>query len=285
MTVSTNASRLRRVVGHSCGCPFGLSSETGLLVTISFSGPDRMDNLLKDHRRPIQTLGCPIQSRLFAIEWASDVAGDSLIQPQPATGDRSNFSITSPPWRSITQERSPERFPILPRTKPINPFFHTICTVPPARLAVVPRYMAFRLEIVSKSVDGFSPLPLYSHARCPGTPSPCSCCLHCWAPSLSRADDLLRRPLIHLPIRLQLPISSPKATAGPRARCTLSRSKKKSASCSWYACGRNCSRRAVPNTCCCAITSINTMWVRLPCRYPWRAGFSTATIATRPSVC
>ncbi|MFI5071597.1 MAG: hypothetical protein ACHP8A_11970, partial [Terriglobales bacterium] len=35
-----------------CGCPFGLSSETGLLVTISFSGSDRMDNLLKDHRWP-----------------------------------------------------------------------------------------------------------------------------------------------------------------------------------------------------------------------------------------
>src|SRR5271165_524328 len=39
-------------VGHSCGCPFGLSSETGLLVTTSFSGSDRMDNVLKDHRRP-----------------------------------------------------------------------------------------------------------------------------------------------------------------------------------------------------------------------------------------
>ena len=30
-----------------------VSSETGLLVTISFSGPDRMDNLLKDHRWPL----------------------------------------------------------------------------------------------------------------------------------------------------------------------------------------------------------------------------------------
>src|SRR5271165_3300953 len=40
-------------VGHSCGCPFGLSSETGLLVTTSFSGSDRMDNVLKDHRCPI----------------------------------------------------------------------------------------------------------------------------------------------------------------------------------------------------------------------------------------
>src|SRR5271166_1793073 len=39
-------------VGHSCGCPFGLSSETGLLVTTSFSGSDRMDNVLKDHRHP-----------------------------------------------------------------------------------------------------------------------------------------------------------------------------------------------------------------------------------------
>src|SRR5271157_5033583 len=39
-------------VGHSCGCPFGLSSETGLLVTTSFSGSDRMDNVLKDHRCP-----------------------------------------------------------------------------------------------------------------------------------------------------------------------------------------------------------------------------------------
>src|SRR5579864_3841713 len=235
--------------------------------------------------RPIQTLGAPFNRALFAIEWASDAAGDSLIQPQPATGDRSNLSITCPLNRSITQECSPERFRILPRTKPITPFFHTICTVTPARLAVVPRYMAFRLEIVSKSVDGFSPLPLYSHARCPGTPSPCSCCLHCWAPSLSRADDLPRHPLTHLPIRLQLRISSPKATAGPRARSTLSRSKKKSASCSWCACGRNCSRRAVPNTCCCAITSINTMWVRLPCRYPRKAIFLTATIATKPSVC
>src|SRR5208337_3013964 len=36
----------------SRGCPFGLSSEAGLLVTISFSGSDRMDNLLKDHRWP-----------------------------------------------------------------------------------------------------------------------------------------------------------------------------------------------------------------------------------------
>src|SRR5271166_6765851 len=41
-------------VGHSCGCPFGLSSETGLLSTISFSGSDRMDNVLKDHRCPTQ---------------------------------------------------------------------------------------------------------------------------------------------------------------------------------------------------------------------------------------
>src|SRR5579864_4866760 len=62
--------------------------------------------------RPIQTLGAPFNRALFAIEWASD-ASDSLIQLQPATGDRSNFSITSPPWRSITQERSPERFRIL----------------------------------------------------------------------------------------------------------------------------------------------------------------------------
>src|SRR5271166_6279964 len=57
-------------VGHSCGCPFGLSSETGLLVTTSFSGSDRMDNVLKDHRWPSLPApqphrGCPIL-RVFA---------------------------------------------------------------------------------------------------------------------------------------------------------------------------------------------------------------------------
>ncbi len=39
-------------MGHSCDSPFGLLSYC-LLVTNSFSGPDRMDNLLKDHRCPI----------------------------------------------------------------------------------------------------------------------------------------------------------------------------------------------------------------------------------------
>src|SRR5271165_967281 len=58
-------------VGHSCGCPFGLSSETGLLVTTSFSGSDRMDNVLKDHRWPSLPLapphgGCPILTLCFS---------------------------------------------------------------------------------------------------------------------------------------------------------------------------------------------------------------------------
>jgi hypothetical protein len=39
-------------MGHSCDSPFGLQSYC-LLVTTSFSGLDRMDNLLKDHRCPI----------------------------------------------------------------------------------------------------------------------------------------------------------------------------------------------------------------------------------------
>src|SRR5271166_1954630 len=64
-------------VGHSCGCPFGLSSETGLLSTISFSGSDRMDNVLKDHRWPalsvsdytsLLTLTCGCTA-LVAIFW------------------------------------------------------------------------------------------------------------------------------------------------------------------------------------------------------------------------
>src|SRR6266568_8592829 len=38
-------------MGHSCDSPFGLQSYC-LLVTNSFSGPDRMDNLLKLHTRP-----------------------------------------------------------------------------------------------------------------------------------------------------------------------------------------------------------------------------------------
>jgi addiction module RelB/DinJ family antitoxin len=39
-------------MGHSCDSPFGLQSYC-LLVTNSFSGSVRMDNLLKDHRCPI----------------------------------------------------------------------------------------------------------------------------------------------------------------------------------------------------------------------------------------
>src|SRR5271165_903687 len=59
-------------VGHSCGCPFGLSSETGLLVTTSFSGSDRMDNVLKDHR-PTQTL--------CWLEWGSNRSRHLLVSP------------------------------------------------------------------------------------------------------------------------------------------------------------------------------------------------------------
>src|SRR5215469_6406911 len=44
-------------MGHSCDSPFGLQSYS-LLVTTSFSGPDRMDNLLKDHRCPILSASC-----------------------------------------------------------------------------------------------------------------------------------------------------------------------------------------------------------------------------------
>src|SRR5438309_3260374 len=93
MTVSTNASRLRRVVGHSCGCPFGLSSETGLLVTISFSGSDRMDNVLKDHRCPrfaskerTRTWGTVAPSGLDGIERLANCAVPGRVDALASQG-------------------------------------------------------------------------------------------------------------------------------------------------------------------------------------------------------
>src|SRR6202044_1132472 len=59
-------------MGHSCDSPFGLQSYC-LLVTNSFSGPDRMDNLLKDHRCPRS--GAPTDGSL-SVGWRSLAAGD-----------------------------------------------------------------------------------------------------------------------------------------------------------------------------------------------------------------
>src|SRR5271166_3114286 len=89
-------------VGHSCGCPFGLSSETGLLSTISFSGSDRMDNVLKDHRCPtLVRCGCPTLVRVLCGQGGALLSLLSLLfllilftgctqKPEPAANPVAN---------------------------------------------------------------------------------------------------------------------------------------------------------------------------------------------------
>src|SRR5580658_11360957 len=103
-------------MAHSCDSPFGLQSYC-LLVTNSFSGPDRMDNLLKDHR-------CPILSTYFV-----DRVGKQA--PQPAETRPRSLALEDLGNHRLSQRRRDQHLAFSARENRNNPTLYPRLNAPP----------------------------------------------------------------------------------------------------------------------------------------------------------